>query len=65
MDDAMATDLGNASTPAMCTAWRLFRDHGAKAADLVDRELARCLQARDHEGAAQWRSVSEALTEWL
>jgi hypothetical protein len=64
MDD-FATAAMDKPTPAMCTAWRLFRDHGAAAADVIERELARCLKAGDHQEAATWRSVAEALEEWL
>lgn len=63
MDD-FATAMDK-PTPAMCTAWRLFRDHGAAAGDVIERELARCLKDGDRMGAADWRSVAEALQEWL
>ena len=48
----------------MCTAWRLFRDHGKAAEAVVHSELVRCLAARDRQGAAEWQRVAEALTEW-
>ena len=48
----------------MCLAWRLFRDHGKAAADLVDAERMRCLKAGDSEAAAEWNRVAEALVEW-
>jgi len=64
MDD-FATAALDKPSPAMCTAWRLFRDHGPAAADLIEHELARCLKNGDHKGAADWRGVAEALQEWL
>jgi hypothetical protein len=54
----------NFQTQAMCKAWRLFRDHGREAETIVDAELMRCLRAGDTAGAADWRDVAEALTEW-
>jgi hypothetical protein len=59
--DDLSTD---GQTQAMCTAWRLFRDHGRQAEELVDAEVMRCLKAGDRAGAAEWREVAEALTEW-
>jgi hypothetical protein len=54
----------DASTQAMCKAWRLFRDHGKDAESIVADELARCLRARNRDGAAEWRRVASALVEW-
>jgi hypothetical protein len=54
----------DAPTEAMCKAWRLFRDHGKDAESIVDGELARCLQAGNRDGAAEWRRVASALVEW-
>ncbi|MDP1748216.1 MAG: hypothetical protein Q8L22_02065 [Reyranella sp.] len=51
-------------TPAMCAAWRLFRDHGKDAEGVVEGELARCLRSGDRDGATEWRRVAEALVEW-
>lgn len=48
----------------MCKAWRLFKVHGPDAPNLVNREVARCQRAGDHNGAAEWRQVAEALGEW-
>ena len=58
------TSEAEGATPAMCLAWRLFRDHGKAAADLVDAERMRCLKAGDSEAAAEWIRVAEALVEW-
>lgn len=52
------------ATPAMCLAWRLFRDHGKAAEGLVEAERLRCLKAGDGESAAEWGRVAEALVEW-
>jgi hypothetical protein len=51
-------------TPAMCKAWRLFRDHGRSAESIVEAEIMQCLRTRDTAGAAEWREVAEALNEW-
>jgi len=52
------------ATPAMCLAWRLFRDHGKAAEDLVEAERMRCLRVGDREAAAEWGRVADALVEW-
>jgi hypothetical protein len=64
MDD-FATAALDKPTPAMSTAWRLFRDHGAAAAEVIEGELERCRKSGDHKGAADWQSVAEALQDWL
>ncbi len=53
------------ATPAMCKAWRLFREHGKTAEKMVENEILRCLRTRDPAGAAEWREVADALGEWL
>ena len=61
MDDSSLTE---AATPAMCLAWRLFRDHGKAAPDLVEAERLRCLKSGDSDAAEEWERVAEALVEW-
>lgn len=53
------------ATPAMCKAWRLFREHGNLAGDMVENEIMRCLRAGNPAGAAEWREIADALGEWL
>ena len=50
-DQVMDDFAIDASTEAMCKAWRLFRDHGEDAESIVDGELARCIQAGNRDGA--------------
>jgi hypothetical protein len=61
----MESFAAETATPAMCTAWRLFRDHGANAEELVQTEYRRCLSEGDAATAATWLQVAEALTEWI
>lgn len=46
-----------------CAAWKLFREHGAESAELIDAELTRSLHEGDGEAVTRWRRVADAVEE--
>ncbi len=46
-----------------CDAWKLFREHGAESAGLIDAEITRALHDGDGEAVTRWRQVADAVEE--
>jgi hypothetical protein len=60
MTDHTEEDSDN---PIWCAAWRLIRQHGDAALEVVDREIAEALHAGDHAKVSEWRAISLAIED--